>query len=362
MNSIEAVSVGKTFDINATDAVEVEIVTTNSYGRCSYPAPGEAIGKAREQVSILIGRDVSQQEEIDEVLESIFSLPNMSMAFSVAIANAAAASLGMSLYRYLGGFFANAMPCPLLKILSARADYFGIPKGASSFASAIASLASIHRELNNLDVRADSAHADILDRLTTITGGVSSRFGFEIKLGVDFKASKHAQDKLTVEERASTTGTSRLRYLLDLARQYDLYYIEDPFDLTESEFQRQLTDELGATCLIASEADLDTKAADARTTKNGRETNLALIAPTGTVSRVFETYSRERANGRSCALLTDNVATCDASPSQLAVALSAPFVKLSVKGRQSTAKINELIRIEQELFDGSSYRMAKRPI
>ncbi|MFZ0011123.1 MAG: hypothetical protein WAL97_04375 [Halobacteriota archaeon] len=362
MNSIEAVSVSKVFDINATDAAEVEIVTTSGYGRCSFPAPGEAIRRAREHVPTLIGREVSQQAEIDEVLQGTFSLPNMSMAFSVAIANAAAASLGVPLYRYLGGFFANAMPYPLLKIFSADADYFGIPIGAGSFASAIASLASMHRELNNLGIRGDSAHTDILNRLTRITDAASSKFGFEVKLGVDFKASKHARGKISFADHASTTGTSRLQYLLDLARQYDLYYIEDPFDRTESEFQRQLTDELGVTCLIASEADVDTRIADARSPKSRRETNFALIAPTGTVSSVFETYSRESANGRSCALLTDNSATCDASPSQLAVALSAPFVKLSIKGRQSTAKINELIRIEQELFDGPSYRMAKKPI
>ena len=283
MNSIEAVSVSKAFDINATDAVEVEIVTTNSYGRCSFPAPGEAIRKAREQVATLIGREVSQQAEIDEVLESIFSLPNIRMAFSVAIASAAAASLGMPLYRYLGGFFANAMPYPLLKIFSAGADYFGIPKGAGSFASAIASLASIHRELNNLDTRGDSAHTDILNRLTRIIDGVSGRFGFEVKLGMDFKASKYAQGKISFARHASATGTSRLRYLIDLARQYDLYYIEDPFDRTESEFQRQLIDELGVTCLIASDGDVDTRIADARSPKSRRETNLALIAPTGNV-------------------------------------------------------------------------------
>ena len=360
MNSIEAVSVSKVFDTNATDAAEVEIVTTNSYGRCSFPAPSEAIGRAREQVSTLIGKEVNQQAEIDEVLESSSLLPNMSMAFSVAIASAAAASLGMPLYRYLGGFFANAMPCPLLKVASADADYFCIPQGASSFASAIASLASVREQLKKLDVHRDSVHADILNRLAAIMDAVSGSFGFEVRLGMDFKASNHVEGRFNFADHPSSTGTSRLRYLLDLARQYNLYYIEDPFDRAESEFQRQLTDELGATCLIASEADPDTRIS--RSSKSIRKTNLALIAPTGTVSSVFETFSRERANGRSCALLTDNSATCDASPSQLAVALSAPFVKLSIKGRQSTAKINELIRIEQELCDGSSCRMAKKPI
>jgi enolase len=350
------------FDINATDAAEVEIVTTNGYGRCSFPAPGEVIRMAREQVSTLIGREVNQQAEIDEVLKDIFSLSNMSMAFSVAIARAAAASLGMPLYRFLGGLFANALPYPLLKILSVHADYFGIPIEAGSFSSAVSSLASVNRELDNLDIRRDSNHAEILNQLTQITDGVSSQVGFAIKLGVDFKASKHPQNKLSFKDDACAAGTRRLQYLLDLARQYDLYYIEDPFDRTESEFQRQLTNELGKSCLIALPTGFDRSISDAGALISSRENNFSLIVPTDTISSVFEMYSRENASGRSCALLSDVSATCDTSPSQLAVALSALFVKLSIKGRQSIAKINELIRIEQELFDGSSYKMAKKPI
>jgi len=364
MNSIEAVSVSKVLDTNATDAAEVEIVTTNGYGRSCYPASAEAIRSAREQVSKLVGKEASQQAEIDEVLQELFSLPNLRMAFSVATARAAAASIAMPLYRYLGGLFADAMPYPLLEIFDAGADYFAIPQGAGSFASAIASLAAVYRELTNTNARAGTTPSDVLKRLTQIAENVSGKFGFQIKLGVDFKASDHAQSELRFADDAAHTGGSRLQYLLDLAHQYDLYYIEDPFEKAEAEFQRQLVDELGAECLIASKERTDPSDAivHAQSSTDSSNTNFSLIAPTGTISSLFETVLNERANGRSCALLTNNSATCDASPSQLAVALSAPFVKLNIRDRESTAKINELIRIEQELFDGLSYKMAKKPI
>ena len=362
MNSIEAVSVSKIFDVNATDAVDVEIVTTSGYGRCSFPAPSEAVKKAREQVSALIGTGVDQQAEIDELLQKVFSLPSMSMAFSVAAANAAAASLGMPLYRYLGGLFANSMPYPLMKILSADVDYFAIPIGAGSFTSAIAASVSVFRGLNTSKMPRDPAQVDILSRLTAITEGVSSRFGFDVKLGVDFKASRETQNRLSLKGHGQMTANDRLEHILSLASQYGLYYIGDPFDKAAYEFQNQLTDELGATCLIASESNLDKGITGSRVINDGRGANLALIAATRTVSSVFENCASERSKGHSCALLTDNSTTCETSLSHLAVALSAPFIMLNVRGRQSTAKTNELMRIEQELFDGKNYKMANKPI
>jgi enolase 1/2/3 len=362
MNSIEAVSVSKIFDVNSTDAVEVEIVTTSGYGRCSYPAPSDAVKKAREQVSALIGLEVNQQAEIDELLQEIFSLSNMSMAFSVAVANAAAASLGMPLYRYLGGLSANSMPYPLMKIVSAEVDYFAVPTGAGSFASAIAASIRAYREFSKSKMPKGPIQADILSRLTMITEGISRRFGFDVKLGVDFKASRQAQNALSLNERGQISASDRLEHILTLVHQYGLYFIEDPFNEAEYEFQTQLADELHAKCLIASAQNLDNAIPGSHTISNEGGANLAFIVPTKTVSSVFENYAYETAKGHCGAVLTDNSTTCEASTSHVAVALSAPFIKLSVKGRQSTAKTNELIRIEQELFDGRKYRMATKPI
>jgi enolase len=362
MNSIEAISVSKIFDVNSTDAIEVEIVTTSGYGRCSYPAPSDAVKKAREQVSALIGSEVNQQADIDELLQEIFSLPNMSMAFSVAVANAAAASLGMPLYRYLGGVSANSMPCPLMKIFSADLDFFAVPIGAGSFANAIAASVSAYREFNKSKMPRDATQVDILSRLTMIVEGISSRFGFDVKLGVDFKASKQSQHSLSLDAQGQMTPDSHLEHILTLATRYPLYFIEDAFNEAEYEFQNQLVDKLWETCLVASSQNHNKGVTSSPVNRSDEGVNLALIVPTKTVSSVFEDYVNEQAKGHSCAVLTDNSTTCEASNSHIAVALSAPFIKLSAKGRQSIAKINELLRIEQELFDGKNYRMATKQI
>lgn len=361
MNSIEAVSVSKVLDVNATEAVEVEIVTTSGYGRCSFPAPGEAIKRAREKATGLIGTDVCQQAEIDELLEEAFPLPNMSMAFSVAAANAAAASLGMSLYRYLGGLFANSMPYPLLKVASDDAEYFVIPIGASSFARALACSISIFRELNDSMLPHPNI-IDTLNQLVVITEQASNLFGFDVKIGVDFKASRQSHNGLRFHEQGSMAANERLQHILNLASDYNLYFIEDAFDEAEREFQYRLSDELGATCLIAAASKLNRDVIDSHETNNGNRTNLALITLTRTISCVFDNYARARAYNQICAVLTDNSTTCEVSPAHLAVALSASFIKLNIRGRQSAAKTNELLRIEQELFDGKSYRMANKPI
>ena len=362
MNAIEAVSVSKVLDVNATEAVEVEVVTTSGYGRCSFPAPGEAIKRARERATGLIGTEVNQQAEIDELLQEAFSLPNMSMAFSVAAANAAAASLGMPLYRYLGGLFANSMPYPLLKVASDEADYFVIPTGASSFARAIACSTRVFRELKASRMAPHPSVIDTLNRLAAITERASNVFGFDVKIGVDFKASGQAHYGLRFHEEGSMTANQRLQYILSLAGDYGLYYIEDAFDEAEHEFQYRMSNELGATCLIASASKFNRDGTDSHETNHGKRTNLALIPLTRTISSVFDNYTHKRAHNQACAVLTDNSTTCEASPSHLAVAMSASFIKLNVRGRQSAAKTNELIRIEQELSDGKSYRMAKKPI
>jgi enolase len=101
---------------------------------------------------------------------------------------------------------------------------------------------------------------------------------------------------------------------------------------------------------------------DSPATNQGKSSNLALITLTRTVSKVFDNYARARAHYESCAVLTDNSTTCEASQSHLAGALSASFIKLNIRGRQSVAKTNELMHIEQEPFNGKSYRMAKKLI
>lgn len=159
-----------------------------------------------------------------------------------------------------------------------------------------------------------------------ITKRASNAFRFDVKIGVDFKASKQAHYGLRFYEEGSLSAHERLQYILGLTGDYNLYYIEDAFDEAEREFQSRLSDELGATCLIASTARSNRDIVDSHESNQGKSSNLALITLTRTVSSVFEKYACERAYNEGCAVLTDNSTAYEASQSHLAVALSASFI------------------------------------
>lgn len=361
MNSIEAVSVTTILDAKGSDAVETEVVTTSGYGCCSFPAPSDATKSAREEIGTLVGRDANQQTDVDEVLQGVFTLPNMSMVFSVAIANAAAAPLEMPLYRYLGGPFANAMPCPLLNIFDAAADYLVAPIGASSFSAGIASSVSIYREFRKLNMPKGASDVDILSRLKSIVRVASDNFGFDIKLGVDFAATQHISHYYD-EGRSYGINRDWLRHVVDLIDRYDLCYVQVPFIETDHSYLAQLRDASHKGCLIACGTPDDNTLADSEKPNIGDNIDVALITPTRTISNVFRRCADAKARDLSCVMLTHNSTTCEISPSHLAVALSVPFVKLSATGSENTSKINELLRIEQELYEGSNSKMVKKPI
>ncbi len=360
MNAIEAVSVTTILDAKGGDAVETEVVTTSGYGRCSFPAPRDATKSAGEEIGTIIGRDANQQADIDDALQEVFALPSISMVFSVAIANAAAASLEMPLYRYLGGLFANAMPCPLLNIFAAAADYLVIPVGASSFSAGIASSVSIYREFSKLNMPRGVSDADVLSRLASIVQAASNNFGFDIKLGVDFASTQRAP-RYYNEAQSSGMNRNWLRYVFDLIDRYDLYYVQIPFIEADLSYLAQLRDTLHTRCLVACSTPRDNTLANAKEQNAGEGVDVALIAPTKTISNVFRLFTDAQAHTLCCVMLTHNSTTCEISPSHLAVALSTPFIKLGVKGSENTSKINELLRIEQELYEGSNSRMVKKP-
>ncbi|MGZ4905569.1 MAG: hypothetical protein ACXV3U_01875 [Halobacteriota archaeon] len=360
MNSIEAVSITTILDANGCDAVETEVVTTDGYGRCSFPAPRHATKSARKEVGTLIGRDANQQADVDEILQGVFALPNMSMVFSVAVANAAAASLEMPLYRYLGGLFANAMPYPLLNILDATADYLIAPIGASSFSAGIASSVSIYREFSKLNVPRGASDVDVLSRLNSIAQGASDNFGFDIKLGVDF-TSVHDTSRYYTEDRGHRINRAWLSHVIELIDRYDLCYVQVPFVETDQSYLAQLREALHTRCLIACGLPDNNIVAGGEERDIHNKTDVSLLTPTRTISNVFRRCTYAKAHNLSCVMLTHTATTCEVSPSHLAVALSVPFVKLSLKGSENTSKINELLRIEQELYEGSNPRMVKKP-
>ncbi|OYT58153.1 enolase, partial [Euryarchaeota archaeon ex4484_178] len=140
MTLIEDIVLRKILDSRGNATVEVEVYTLNGYGRAAAPA-GKSTGKHevkayppegidagiryfKERMDNLIGMDSTQQEDIDAILHEIdgtedFSMlgGNVAIAISLAVAKAAANSLRLPFYQYLGGAFARSIPKPVGNVL-----------------------------------------------------------------------------------------------------------------------------------------------------------------------------------------------------------------------------------------------------
>ena len=140
MTLIEDIVIRKILDSRGNPTVEVEVYTLSGYGRAAapagkstgihevkaYPAGGidAGIKYFKERMENLMGMDATRQEDIDAMLHEIdgtqdFSMlgGNIAVAVSLAVAKAAANSLGLPFYQYLGGVYANMLPKPVGNVL-----------------------------------------------------------------------------------------------------------------------------------------------------------------------------------------------------------------------------------------------------
>ncbi len=362
MTVIEAISVSKILDAMGDDALEVEVVTKDGYGRSSFPARGEAVNMAEEAVSKLIGKDASQQADIDQFLRTTFNDSNLSAVFSTAIAKAAASSYDIPLCRYLGGAFSKAMPYPILQVFKTNIDYYVIAIGAKSVGSAVAISTYIHREFKKFKMPQGSDNSHVLSNLATIVQEAVAKFRVDVRLGMGFKSVANLDWQYDFRDPDMPSSTNEIDLVLELISQYKLYYVEDPFDKEDYDAFADLVDHAGKTCVICGDAIFNMDQDNiVRGGKKGAANAIA-IKPTKTITEIHEIVEFSKQWGYECIFSTEGSTTCEPALSHVAVALSVPFIKLNISGAESTSKLNELIRIEQQMLEGSSCKMMRKPI
>lgn len=187
---IEDVQVRKILDSRGNPTVEVDVITWNGFGRAAAPS-GASTG-SREVVSFpeggvdvivseiediiaseLIGMDAEDIATIDEVLREVDGTDNLSaiggnttVAVSMAVAKAAAASYNMPLYKFLGGNLVNELPFPLGNMMNGGAhagvnapdiqEFLVVPVGAKNMVEAVFANSSVHKRLKELIQTKDS--------------------------------------------------------------------------------------------------------------------------------------------------------------------------------------------------------------
>lgn len=388
-------------DSRGDPTVEADVLTERGgFGRAAAPSgastgeheaverpPREAIAAARERAVPRLVEEVhvGDQRAVDAALraadgtESFAEIgANSAVAISMAAAKAAADVLGTPLYQHLGGTFRGAAtPVPLGNVVGGgehAADGPDIqevlvaPVGAPNVTDAVMANAAVHARVD--DLLADRGAAcgmgdegawapalgdrEAIDLVETAAAAVSDEVGFEIRLGLDVAATE-LYDPSTGTYRYERSDTSRtteeqIAYIAELVDAHDLVYVEDPLEEDDFAGTARLTDRVEDHVLICGD---DLFVTNVERLQRGIDVGAAssvLVKPNqiGTLSDAVDTIERAQHNGYEAVVSHRSGETTDATIAHLAVASGAGYIKTGAVGGERTAKLNELIRIEDD--------------
>jgi enolase len=410
-SEIKNVRAWKVFDSRGKPTIEIGVTTRAGYGRATAPSglsrgkweveqypPGgieEAIRIVEDVVAPkLINRDASEQESIDALLHEIDGTPNFrkiggntAYAVSVAVALAAADSTKVHLFEHLSRSSLPELPLPLGNVIgggrhaqSSRTDiqeFLVLPVGARTFHEAAEANARVHNQIAALLEEkgkpsvgkgdegawiADLTSEEAFEIVQTACECVSDSMGVEMRVGADLAASTlWSEKKRTYEygrDGRRLSEEQQFEFLVSLIEKYDLVYLEDPFHEDAFEAFAELAKEAGNTLICGDDlfvTDL-TRFMKGRAMKAG---NAIVIKPNqvGTVSDAYGTAREAKRSGYATVTSHRSGDTVAAELAHLALAFGSPLIKTGVVGGERVAKINELMRIENEL--GEKARLAR---
>ncbi|HOD85442.1 MAG TPA: phosphopyruvate hydratase [Methanoculleus sp.] len=393
MTTIEEITLRTILDSRGNETVEADIYTSRGFGRAAAPSgastgtyeakvrpPREAIENAREHlIPSLIGEDACDQITFDALLREIDGTPyfssigaNVAVALSLACAKAAASSLDLELFRYLGGAFASETPLPLGNIIGGGAhapnatsiqEFLVVATGASGATEAVFVNAAVHKTVKKilqaqgkLSGKGDEGawapaitDAEAFEILGEAIGAVSDEMNVEIRMGIDMAATELWDGEHYRYRDAVRNRDDQIAYAADLVDRYNLVYVEDPFFEEDFEAFASLTEEVGDRCLVCGD---DLFVTNVERIIQGIETgaaNCVLIKPNqiGTLTDTFEAVRLADENGLETVMSHRSGETTDATIAHLGTAFGCIFLKTGVVGGERIAKLNELIRIEE---------------
>ncbi|MDF2564699.1 MAG: phosphopyruvate hydratase [Massilibacillus sp.] len=418
MSIINEVFAREIMDSRGNPTVEVEVyLEDGSMGRAAVPSGastgmyeavelrdgdksrylGKGVLKAVANVNDIIapeiiGMDAVDQIGIDAFLCELDGTPNKAklganatLGVSMAVAKAAAESVGLSLYQYLGGFNAKELPVPMMNILNGgeHADnnvdiqeFMIMPVGASSFAEALRMGAEIYHNLKsvlkarglNTAIGDEGGFAPNLtsneDALGAIVEAIEKagyKPGEQVKLALDVASSEMYSDgKYNFKgEGVVRTSDEMIAFYEKLVEKYPIISIEDGLDENDWEGWKKLTDRLGKKIQLVGDDLFVTnpkRLADG-IAKGVGNSILVKVNQIGTVTEAFDAMEMAKRAGYTCVVSHRSGETEDATIADIAVAANAGQIKTGAPTRSDRiAKYNQLLRIEQELASVAQYK------
>lgn len=424
MNIILDVHARQILDSRGNPTIEVDVITdSGARGRAAVPSGastgeyeavelrdggkeylGKGVLKAVENVNDIIaeeiiGMNVFDQNLIDKVLIELDGTPNKSrlganaiLGVSLAVAKAAAESLGLPLYRYVGGVSANTLPVPMMNIINggshsdapiAFQEFMIMPIKAESFSQALQMGSEIFHNLKKVlhDRGLSTAVGDeggfaptfegTEDAIETIKKAVEKagyKFGEEVKIALDCASSEFYDNgvydytKFEGAKGKKRTSAEQVAYLTELVNKYPIISIEDGMDENDWDGWKLLTEAIGDRVQLVGDDLFVTNVERLERGIAQRVANSILIKVNqiGTLTETIAAVDMAHRAGYTSIMSHRSGETEDNTIADLAVALNTRQIKTGSASRSDRmAKYNQLLRIEEELDEVAYYPQEK---
>jgi len=404
-------------DSRGNPTVEVDVVLEDgSVGRAAVPSGASTgaheavelrdgdkdryLGKGVQQAVAAVNGEifealtdhaVEDQVQIDEIMIALDGTPNKKrlganaiLGVSLACAKAAAESLGMPLYRYVGGTSARTLPVPMMNIVNGGVhadnpidfqEFMIMPVGAKSFSEALRCGSEIFHTLrgelkkagHNTNVGDEGGFApnipsadDALKFVMNAIGKAGYKAGEDVMLALDcastefFKGGKYVYEG----EGKTRTASEQAKYLADLVARYPIVSIEDGMSEDDMDGWKELTDLIGKKCqLVGDDLFVTNVNRLAEGIRAGRGNSILIkVNQIGTLTETLAAVEMAYKAGYTAVMSHRSGETEDSTIADLAVATNCGQIKTGSLARSDrTAKYNQLLRIEQQLGNQAKY-------
>ena len=354
---------------------------------------GKGVLKAVENVNVriadeIIGMSPFNQAEVDSVMKELDGTDNYSelganavLGVSMAVARAAAASLGIPLYRYLGGANAMTLPTPMFNIINGGShadnsvdfqEYMIMPLAFESLSEALRAAAEVYQHLKKIlgemgestalgdeggfapNLKNNEEPISVIMQAIERAGYVA---GEQIAIALDVASSELVVEggyRLESENR-TVTSAELVEYYANLCAKYPIVSIEDGLSEDDWDGWKLLTEKLGDRVQLVGDDLFVTNAKILREGIDKSIGNSILIKPNqiGSVSETMETVRLAQRNNYTCVMSHRSGESEDAFIADFAVALNTGEIKTGATARgERNAKYNRLLEIERELGFG----------
>jgi len=417
MSIIESVYGREVLDSRGNPTVEVEVwLDDGSMGRAIVPSGastgerealemrdgdkkrygGKGVLNAVENVNgpiaeALFGIPATEQKTIDQTMIELDGTPNKErlganaiLGASLAVARAAAESVGLPLYRYLGGVYAHTLPVPMMNILNGGKhaadstdfqEFMVMPVGADSFREALRWCAEIYQSLKKVlskrgarttvgdeggfapDLPSNEAAIEVILEAIQQAGYT---VGEQIWLALDPAASEiYSDGKYHLKkEGRSLTGEEMVEFWVDWCNRYPIISLEDGLDQNDWENWAKLTARLSGKVQIVADDIVVTNPGLVRRAIQEKTANslLCKLNQIGTLTEAMESSQLCQRHGWTVVVSHRSGETEDAFIADFVVAMNAGQIKTGAPARSDRiAKYNQLLRIEDDLGEAAKY-------